>query len=85
MKLPSNFCGHPAIGRLPAARRRGPRPEACDGRVRSGGEGGALRPLLARPGRGRTARDLERQLAQAERELRQKDSGAYRRQHTQFT
>lgn len=31
------------------------------------------------------ARELERQLAQAERELRQKDNDGYRRQHTRFT
>lgn len=34
---------------------------------------------------GEKARDLERQLAQVERELRQKDNDAYRRQHTRFT
>ena len=31
------------------------------------------------------AKTLERQLAQVENELRQKDNDAYRRQHTQFT
>ena len=31
------------------------------------------------------ARDLERQLAQVDSELSQKDNDAYRRQHTKFT
>lgn len=34
---------------------------------------------------GEKSRELERQLAQVERELRQKDNDAYRRQHTRFT